>query len=64
MHSITEKTIFKTTKYEGFKPEGLLKIANEADQTDLEKQKQNVKEAGKQSKLTIKEFRRMSKIFD
>ena len=34
-------------KYEGFGPEELTKIADYTGQTDLEKQKQNIKEAEK-----------------
>ena len=35
----------------GFEPEELPKIVNDADQTDFEKQKQNIKEAEKQIKI-------------
>ena len=38
-------------KYVGFEPEELPKIVNDADQTDFEKQKQNIKEAEKQIKI-------------
>ena len=39
------KELYK--KYVVFMPEKLPKIANNADQTDLEKQKQNIKETEK-----------------
>ena len=40
-HTVLQKGFCK--KYEGFWPEKPPKISNDADQTDLEKQKQNKK---------------------
>ena len=45
-HNIIEKKLCKN--YDGFGLEELPKIAYEADQTDLEKQEQNIKEEEKQ----------------
>ena len=45
-HNITGKKLCKN--YDGFRLEELPKIAYEADQTDLEKQGQNIREAEKQ----------------
>ena len=49
IHGIAEKL---RKKYEGFGPEVLPKFANDADQTDLEKQKSRIlKKSGKQIKV-------------